>query len=72
MFSLVRCETSSGGNVIEVIEPTVGGLMKSVNPRIIKESFALFEGKEEDISAYFYGRLFAENPRLRALFPLLP
>ncbi|GLY92200.1 oxidoreductase [Actinoallomurus iriomotensis] len=55
--------------MIEVIEPTVGGLMKSVNPRIIKESFALFEGREEDISGYFYGRLFAENPHLRALFP---
>jgi NAD(P)H-flavin reductase/hemoglobin-like flavoprotein len=55
--------------VIEVIEPTVGGLMKSADPRIIKESFALFEGREEEISGYFYGRLFAENPRLRALFP---
>jgi NAD(P)H-flavin reductase/hemoglobin-like flavoprotein len=55
--------------MIEVIEPTVGGLMKSLNPRIIKESFALFEPRAEEISAYFYGRLFAENPRLRAFFP---
>ena len=55
--------------MIEIIEPTLGGLMKSLNPRIIKESFALFEPRAEEISAYFYGRLFAENPRLRAFFP---
>jgi NAD(P)H-flavin reductase/hemoglobin-like flavoprotein len=69
MFSLVRCETHSQGNVIEITEPTVGELMKSLNPRIIKESFALIEPRAEEISAYFYGRLFAENPALRAFFP---
>jgi NAD(P)H-flavin reductase/hemoglobin-like flavoprotein len=52
-----------------IIEPTLGELMKSLNPRIIKESFALFEPQAEEISTYFYGRLFAENPRLRAFFP---
>jgi NAD(P)H-flavin reductase/hemoglobin-like flavoprotein len=55
--------------MIGIIEPTVGGLMKSLNPRIIKESFALIEPRAEEISAYFYGRLFAENPHLRAFFP---
>lgn len=43
--------------------------MKSVNPRAIKESFALIESRLDDATAYFYGRLFAENPRFRALFP---
>ncbi|MDN3355859.1 globin domain-containing protein [Actinomadura sp. DC4] len=43
--------------------------MKSLNPRVIKESFALFEPRSEEISGYFYGRLFAENPRLRTFFP---
>lgn len=43
--------------------------MKALNPRIIKESFALIELREEEISAYFYGRLFAENPSLRSFFP---
>ncbi len=43
--------------------------MKSLNPRAIKESFALIEPRAEEISAYFYGRLFAENPCLRTLFP---
>lgn len=43
--------------------------MKSLNPRIIKESFALIEPRSEEISAYFYGRLFAENPSLRSFFP---
>lgn len=41
----------------------------SLNPRIVKESFALIEPQREKAAAYFYGRLFAENPRLRALFP---
>jgi NAD(P)H-flavin reductase/hemoglobin-like flavoprotein len=36
---------------------------------LIKESFSLIEPQAEDVTAYFYGRLFAENPRLRALFP---
>lgn len=40
-----------------------------MNPRIIKESFALFESRAEETSSYFYARLFAENPRLRAYFP---
>src|SRR3954467_6347527 len=69
MLSLVRCETPRQGVVMTIIEPTLGGLMKSLNPRIIKESFALFEPRAEEISTYFYGRLFAENPRLRAFFP---
>lgn len=43
--------------------------MKSLNPRIIKESFALIEPKAEEAAAYLYGRLFAENPQFRALFP---
>lgn len=47
----------------------MGGLMKSVNPQAIKDGFALIEPHLEHCSAYFYGRLFAENPRLRALFP---
>jgi NAD(P)H-flavin reductase/hemoglobin-like flavoprotein len=36
---------------------------------LLKESFALIEPQAEDVAAYFYGRLFAENPRLRAMFP---
>jgi NAD(P)H-flavin reductase/hemoglobin-like flavoprotein len=43
--------------------------MKSLNPRIIKESFALIDPKSEEISSYFYARLFVENPRLRTFFP---
>ncbi|HEX2316989.1 MAG TPA: globin domain-containing protein [Thermomonospora sp.] len=41
----------------------------SSDARIIKESFALIEPRAEKATAYFYGRLFAEHPRLRALFP---
>jgi NAD(P)H-flavin reductase/hemoglobin-like flavoprotein len=51
------------------MESNRGGSMKSLNPRIIKESFALIEPRSEEISAYFYGRLFAENPSLRSFFP---
>jgi NAD(P)H-flavin reductase/hemoglobin-like flavoprotein len=41
----------------------------SLNPRIVKESFAQIEPVADKAVAYFYGRLFAENPGLRALFP---
>lgn len=41
----------------------------SLEPRIIKESFARIEPVADKAVHYFYGRLFAENPRLRALFP---
>ncbi|WP_083982080.1 globin domain-containing protein [Actinomadura hibisca] len=41
----------------------------SLEPRIVKESFIRIEPEGEKAAAYFYGRLFAENPRLRALFP---
>jgi len=47
----------------------MGGLVKSLDPRTIKESFALIEPRAEEAAAYFYGRLFAENPRLRTFFP---
>lgn len=43
--------------------------METPNPQAIKESFALIEPYAENCTAYFYARLFAENPRLRALFP---
>ncbi|MEU4833583.1 globin domain-containing protein [Streptosporangium sp. NPDC023615] len=41
----------------------------SLNPRLVKESFALIEPVADKAAAYFYGRLFAENPHLRAMFP---
>jgi NAD(P)H-flavin reductase/hemoglobin-like flavoprotein len=40
-----------------------------LEPRVVKDSFARLESSEEKAAAYFYGRLFAANPRLRALFP---
>ncbi|PKK14305.1 MAG: flavohemoprotein [Thermomonospora sp. CIF 1] len=41
----------------------------SSDSRIIKESFALMAPEADKASAYFYGRLFAEHPQLRTLFP---
>ena len=41
----------------------------SMNPRLVKESFALIEPVADKAAAYFYGRLFAENPHLRGMFP---
>ncbi|GAA2887800.1 FAD-binding oxidoreductase [Streptosporangium fragile] len=41
----------------------------SLNPRLVKESFALIEPVADKAAAYFYGRLFAENPHLRGMFP---
>ncbi|MGW5159140.1 globin domain-containing protein [Nonomuraea wenchangensis] len=41
----------------------------SLNPRLVKESFSVVEPHAERATAYFYGRLFAENPQLRAMFP---
>ncbi|MGN9844085.1 globin domain-containing protein [Nonomuraea sp. H19] len=41
----------------------------SLNPRLVKESFSVVEPHADKATAYFYGRLFAENPHLRAMFP---
>ncbi|WP_214102770.1 globin domain-containing protein [Acrocarpospora catenulata] len=41
----------------------------SLNPRLVKESFSLIEPVADKAAAYFYGRLFAENPHLRGMFP---
>ncbi|MEU1735489.1 globin domain-containing protein [Streptosporangium sp. NPDC020145] len=41
----------------------------SLNPRLVKESFAVIEPVADKAAAYFYGRLFAENPHMRAMFP---
>ncbi|MEV7010903.1 globin domain-containing protein [Streptosporangium sp. NPDC051022] len=35
----------------------------------MKESFAVIEPVADKAAAYFYGRLFAESPHLRAMFP---
>ncbi|MEU7000930.1 globin domain-containing protein [Nonomuraea sp. NPDC046570] len=40
-----------------------------LNPRLVKESFAVIEPVAGKAAAYFYGRLFAESPHLRAMFP---
>lgn len=40
-----------------------------LDPRLVKESFAAVDDAGPAATAYFYGRLFAENPRLRGLFP---
>lgn len=41
-----------------------------LNPALVKESFACIEPAAGKLTAYFYGRLFASDPELRALFPL--
>lgn len=41
----------------------------SLNPRLVKESFSVVEPVADKATAYFYGRLFAENPHLRGMFP---
>jgi NAD(P)H-flavin reductase/hemoglobin-like flavoprotein len=41
----------------------------SLNPRLIKESFSVIEPVADKAAAYFYGRLFAESPHLRSMFP---
>ncbi|WP_067467380.1 globin domain-containing protein [Actinomadura macra] len=41
----------------------------SLEPRTIKETFTRLECEPDKSAGYFYGRLFAENPRLRPLFP---
>lgn len=41
----------------------------SLNPRLVKESFAVIEPVADKAAAYFYGRLFAGSPHLRAMFP---
>ncbi|WP_460345531.1 globin domain-containing protein [Actinoallomurus acanthiterrae] len=43
--------------------------IESLKPEVIKEIYALIEPHAEKSISYFYGRLFAENPRLRTLFP---
>ncbi len=40
-----------------------------LKPHLVKESFSLIEPVAEKATAYFYGRLFAENPHLRSMFP---
>ncbi|TDD63167.1 flavohemoprotein [Actinomadura darangshiensis] len=41
----------------------------SPEPRVVKECFARLEADPAGATSYFYGRLFASQPRLRALFP---
>lgn len=41
----------------------------SLNPRLIKESFSAVQPVMAKAAAYFYGRLFAEHPHLRGMFP---
>src|SRR5262245_30106170 len=41
----------------------------SLNPRLVKESFSLIEPVADQAAVYFYGRLFAESPHLRGMFP---
>lgn len=40
-----------------------------LNPRLVKESFSVIEPVADKAAAYFYGRLFAESPHLRGMFP---
>jgi NAD(P)H-flavin reductase/hemoglobin-like flavoprotein len=42
----------------------------ALNPAAVKESFAHIEPHAEKAMAYFYGRLFATSPEMRALFPM--
>jgi NAD(P)H-flavin reductase/hemoglobin-like flavoprotein len=41
-----------------------------LKPSLVKESFAHVESSAGKAMSYFYGRLFASNPEMRALFPL--
>ncbi|MFE0146886.1 globin domain-containing protein [Nonomuraea sp. NPDC059007] len=41
----------------------------SIDPALVRASLARVEPHAERAAAYFYGRLFAEDPALRAMFP---
>jgi NAD(P)H-flavin reductase/hemoglobin-like flavoprotein len=41
----------------------------ALNPRLIRDSFALVEPIADKVSNHFYALLFLENPRLREMFP---
>ena len=55
--------------MVEIDEGRQDG-QASLNPSLVKESFALIEPHADKAMAYFYGRLFAASPEMRALFPL--
>ena len=38
--------------------------------RILKESWALVEDRQDQLAAYFYARMFLSNPQLRDMFPV--
>jgi len=40
-----------------------------LDPRLIKESWNLVEPVADKVAAYFYARMFIENPELRDMFP---
>lgn len=40
-----------------------------LDPRLIKESFAVVEPVADKVAGYFYARLFIENPGVRDMFP---
>lgn len=42
----------------------------AINSRLVKEGFAAIETFADKATSYFLGRLFAEDPQLRALFPV--
>lgn len=69
LFSLVEWKNHHAGLRRAVSFSGGWGSIKSLNARLIKESFSLIEPQAENVTAYFYGRLFVENPRLRTLFP---
>lgn len=41
----------------------------ALDPKLIRESFALVAGQADKVSSHFYALLFTENPELRDMFP---
>lgn len=43
----------------------------AIDAGLVRTSFSFVEPQWEHATAYFYGRLFAENPHLRSMFPVV-
>src|SRR4051794_8263987 len=70
-WALITRSCQGGGSIETGVVPVprVGTNQMSLNPRLVKESFAVIEPVADKAAAYFYGRLFAQSPLLRAMFP---
>src|SRR5712691_8896444 len=61
---------AESGAADDAMDENAGERISALDARLVKESFAVIEGRAQEAMEHFFAWLFVRHPEIRAMFPL--